>query len=120
MFEKMDERKRKCILSRALELSKPGEIVHCDECDALCLKEELHRHDGSMYKQVLLCVECDLPPMWRSAYSRKRERRYFVFFNPRAHPMSYVQWSHPTAGNPLNAKYDAREDVLHKRKRVTS
>ena len=88
----MDEKRRKCILSRALELSKPGEIVHCDGCDALCLKEELHRHNGSMYKQVLLCLECDLPPpMWRSAYLKKRERRYFVFFNPRAHPsMSYT------------------------------
>ena len=92
------------------------DITTCDSCENLVLTEHSHKHHGSMGKECTLCPECDLPEKWSSKYSNGKGKRFYVYSDPLRPDASYVQWGHPTEGNPLYIHGDKGEP-LTKRKR---
>ena len=90
---------------------KKGDIILCTSCEKLMWFE--HSHTYSREKK--LCLECDLPERWYSKYSRKG-KRYYVYFNPLQPSTSYVQWGHPTEGNPLHVPGDKGEPMIKRKK----
>ena len=93
------EKARKRKVAAALALCKPGEIVRCDGCDGYVLHDEVHGYcDGRSF-----CPDCDLPEKWYSKFSKRNPGvRFYVYFDPLlSTKSSYVQWNHPTPGNPF-------------------
>ena len=112
--------KRKCLLAQALFESKPGEISTCDSCEHHVLSEHLHTYYGSMGREASVCPDCDLPEKWHTKYSKSRNMRYYVYFDPLIGSASrIVKWGHPTKGNPFHIPADHGEcSDSFKRKRV--
>jgi hypothetical protein len=77
-------------------------ITQCDSCDDFVLKEHTH-----YYKKEKRCPDCDLPEKWSSKFSKKTHRLYFVYFDHKEPGKRYVQWGHPTKGNPLHIAKDS-------------
>jgi len=120
--ETLKELKRKQLLTQVLFESKNREISECDECGGCALREHMHIHFEIMGKRWTVCPDCDLPPKWHAKYSKRRGMRYYVYFDPIiGHDSRFVQWGHPTKGNPLNqsnCQNEYQEDTTPKRKRV--
>ena len=95
---------------------KPEDICTCDSCDALVFREDAHIHNGSLGKEFICCPECDLPEKWFSRFSKRRLKRYYVYLDPLNPKTSYVQWGHPTEGNPLHKASD-KGQMMKKRKK---
>ncbi len=114
----MSDGARLRVLARALAESKDGEIGSCDMCDNFALNSELHVRHGSMHKRMSLCPDCDLPEKWQIKFSKTRGIRYYVYFDPTDASSGYVQWGHPTPGNPLHKPTDRGESRDRSRKRL--
>ena len=95
---------------------KPDDITTCDSCEYLMLVEHSHTHYGSMRKEYTLCPECDLPEKWYSKYSNSKGKRFYVYLDPLRPETSYVQWGHPTEGNPLHVPGDKGESLTKRKK----
>ena len=104
----------------ATETIKQGDIRTCDSCESYMLKKHSHTYNGSMGTQYSLCPECDLPVKWHSKFSKSRKRRYYVYLPSHASDTPYVQWGHPTEGNPLHVPEDKGYMMVKRKKQKTS
>ena len=112
-----DETTRKRHLAQALFECKRGEIGVCDACDCPVLREHLHTHHGSMMKEWSVCPDCDLPEKWHAKFSKRQGKRYFVYFDPHVGSgRRFVQWGHPTEGNPLHNPHEQGEYATKKKR----
>jgi hypothetical protein len=112
-------KEQKCELAELLLNCRPGDITECEGCGLYVLDDEVHIYHGSMGKEIRVCPECDLPPKWSSKFSKKKKRRYYIYFDYMSNKKeSHIQWSHPTEGNPLQIVGDKGVTVSRKRKRV--
>ena len=106
------------LLSEALAVLKEGAIETCASCEKYVLTHHMHSYTGSMGKTYSLCPECDLPEKWSSKASKSRNRRFYIYFDPQTDDR-WMQWGHPTKGNPFHIEGDpgCATTYEHKRKR---
>lgn len=99
------------VISEILRGLGERDIAQCAGCEGWCLSEHMADRVGSMRNELAFCPECDLEPMWSSYWSERRQRRYYVFFDPAQPKVQAVRWSHPTVGNPLHLRGEMARKV---------
>ena len=98
---------------------KECDIKKCDSCDKFMFTDYSHTHCDSTGKEYTICPECDLPEKWYSKYSSSHGKRFYVYFDPLRPSTSYVQWGHPTKGNPFHIPGDEGESLIKRKKQKT-